>query len=136
MAEKHEYRATGHTEVKSYVPTPFDQVSGGPSLLEIQITETFTGDIQGDGTGRVIQAVREDGSATFAGIERVRGTIAGRSGTFLLQVRGVVVAKAMRAEWFVVPASGTGELAALNGGGGFTAELGQHGDIWLDYSFE
>ena len=66
----------------------------------------------------------------------MRGSIAGRSGTFLLQVRGTVVAKEMHAEWFVVPGSGTGELAALRGDGGFTAELGQHGSIWLDYFFE
>jgi hypothetical protein len=42
----------------------------------------------------------------------------------------------MRAEWFVVPRSGTGELTGLRGDGGFTAHLGQQGSIWLDYSFE
>jgi len=41
-----------------------------------------------------------------------------------------------RSEWFVVPGSGTEELVGLRGDGGFTAQLGQHGSIWLDYSFE
>jgi hypothetical protein len=34
------------------------------------------------------------------------------------------------------PGSGTGELRGLRGDGGFKAELGQHGTIWLDYDFE
>jgi hypothetical protein len=42
----------------------------------------------------------------------------------------------MHAEWFVVQASGTEQLAGLRGDGGFDAQLGQHGTIWLDYFFE
>jgi len=37
---------------------------------------------------------------------------------------------------FVVPSSGTGELHGLRGDGGFKAEIGQHGTIWLDYYFD
>ena len=133
MAEKHQQRATGKTHVTRYFPATFDQPGDGPTLVEVQLTETFTGDIKGEGTGRVIQAARKDGSATFAGIERVRGSMAGRHGTFLLQVHGAVVRKEMHAEWSVVPGSGTGELTGLRGDGGFTAQLGQHGSIWLDY---
>jgi hypothetical protein len=43
-------------------------------------------------------------------------------------------AKEMHAEWFVLDGSGTGELAGLRGDGGFEAQLGQHGSVWLDYS--
>src|SRR5215470_8599884 len=86
MPEKPKHRAVGRTDVQSYLPTTFDEPAEGPTLVEVQLTETFSGDIQGEGTGRVIQAMRRDRSATFAGIERVRGSIAGRSGTFLLQV--------------------------------------------------
>ena len=130
------HHATGRTEVKTYSPTPFDEIADGPSLMEVQLTETFWGDIQGEGTARVIQEARKGGSASFAGMERVRGSLAGRSGSFLLQVTGTVLDKEMKAEWFVVAGSGTGELKSLRGEGGFTAHLGEHGSIWLDYSFE
>jgi len=33
------------------------------------------------------------------------------------------------------PPSGTDQLKGLQGKGGFEAQLGQHGSIWLDYSF-
>lgn len=136
MTEKHKHRATGRTDVTSYVPMTFDEPADGPKLVEVQLTETFTGDIEGEGIARVTQAVRKDGSATFVCIERVGGSIAGRKGTFLLQVSGTIAGKEMRAEWFVIPGSGTLELARLGGDGGFTAQLGQHGSIWLDYFFE
>jgi hypothetical protein len=135
MIERRSQRAAGRTEVKTYVPTTFDELSDGPALLEVQLTETFTGDIEAEGTARVIQAARKDGSATFVGLERVRGSIAGRKGTFLLEVSGTLVDKEMHAEWFVVPGSGTGELGRLRGDGGFNAQLGQRGSIWLDYYF-
>jgi hypothetical protein len=136
MAETHKQRATGRTDVQSYVPTTFDQAADGPALVEIHLTEAFTGDIEGEGSGRAIQAAGQDGSSTLAGIERVRGAIGGRRGTFVLQVGGTVAGNEMRCAWSVVPGSGTGELTGLRGDGGFTAQLGQHGSIWLDYFFE
>ncbi len=136
MTESHKHRATGSTQVKTYVAATFDDVSGAPALVEVRLTEAFTGDISGEGVGRAIQAAREDGSTSFVGIERVRGSIGKRDGTFLLQVSGTVVRKEMHAEWFVLPGSGTGKLAGLRGDGGFKAEVGHHGSVWLDYFFE
>jgi uncharacterized protein DUF3224 len=128
--------ATGRIEVKTYDPKPYDEVDGGPSLTEIYVTETFSGDIEGEGAVRFLQAVRDDGSATFVGIERVTGSIAGREGSFLLQDSGALEGNIVKGDWFVVPRSGTGELAGLRGEGGFEAELGQHATITLDYWFE
>jgi hypothetical protein len=128
-------RATARTEVKAYESKTFDELPDGPALAENHLTETFSGDIEGEGTARVIQSTHKDGSATFVGIERVRGSVGGRAGTFLLQISGSVVGKDMKAEWVVIPETGTGTLAGLRGSGGFTAQLGQHGAIWLDYFF-
>ena len=136
MSDRHRVHAVGRTTVKTYQPTVFDEVPGAPTLSDVRLTETFTGDIAGEGVAHVVQSARADGAGSFAGIERVRGSIGGKQGTFLLQVHGTVVAKQMKAEWFVVPDSGSGELKGLRGEGGFTAELGQHGEIWLDYRID
>ena len=128
--------ATGSIEVKTYDPKSYEEVDGGPSLAEIHVTETFSGDIEGEGVVRFLQASRDDGSATFVGIERVTGSIAGREGSFLLQDSGTLEGNIVKGDWFVVPRSGTGELAGLRGEGGFEAELGQHATITLDYWFE
>jgi hypothetical protein len=136
MSDKQKRHATGRTMVKTYDPKVFDEVPGGPALKDIHVSETFSGDIEGDGVVHVVHAARADGSASFVGIERVRGSIGGKKGSFLLQVSGTVAKKEMDSQWFVIPGSGTGDLRGLRGDGGFKAEIGQHGTIWLDYDFE
>jgi hypothetical protein len=42
----------------------------------------------------------------------------------------------IHAKWFVVPGSGTEDLAGLRGEGGFEGEFGKGSDGWLDYWFE
>jgi len=129
-------QATGLINVKTYVPKPYDEPTEGPKLIRISVTETFTGDIVGEGTAEFLQVVRPEGSASFVGVERVLGKIGRRSGTFVFQDEGTLEGKTVSGSWFVVPESGTGELRGLRGDGGFTAELGQHAKITLDYWFE
>ncbi len=123
--------ATGHIAVSSYVPVPYDTVAEGPGLNELHVTEAFTGDIVGQGGARMLQAARKDGSASFCAIERVTGTLAGRSGTFLLQDEGTLEGTRVAGRWFVIP----GELEGLRGEGTFEAELGQHAAYVLHYWF-
>jgi hypothetical protein len=128
--------ATGRIDVKTYEPQPYEEVDEGTELVEIHVRETFGGDIEGEGVVRFLQAVRKDGSANFVGIERVTGSLEGRTGSFLLQDAGTLEGTTVKGEWFVIPGSGTGDLSGLRGEGGFTAELGQHASITLDYWFE
>jgi hypothetical protein len=136
MSTASKTHATGRIEVKTYEPQPYEEADEGPNLVEIHVSETFSGDIEGEGIARFLQAGRKDGSASFVGIERVTGSIAGRTGSFLLQDAGTLEGKRVNGDWFVVPGSGTGNLSGLRGEGGFTAELGQQASITLDYWFE
>jgi Protein of unknown function (DUF3224) len=136
MSTASKTHATGKIDVKTYEPQPYEEIDDGPNLVEIHVTETFSGDIEGDGVVRFLQAVRKDGSASFVGIERVTGKVAGRKGSFLLQDAGTLEGNTVNGDWFVVPGSGTSELNGLRGEGGFTAALGERADITLDYWFE
>jgi hypothetical protein len=129
-------RANAVITVHTYEPEVYDQQAEGPVLTRIHVAESFSGDIVGDGTVEFLQAARADGSASFAGIERVTGTVAGRSGTFLLQDAGTVDGDIVSGDWFVIPGSGTEELAGLRGEGGFRANLGKDAQVHLDYWFE
>jgi hypothetical protein len=42
----------------------------------------------------------------------------------------------IKATWFVVRGSGTGDLSGLNGEGGFEGQFGKESDGTLDYWFE
>ena len=129
-------RADAIITVREYEPSAYDEPAGGPVLTRIHVEESFSGDISGDGVVEFLQAARADGSASFVGIERVTGTIAGRNGTFLLQDAGTVQDNIVSGDWFVIPGSGTGKLAGLRGEGGFRANLGEGAQVHLDYWFE
>lgn len=55
------------------------------------------------------------GSAAYVAVERVVGTLAGRSGSFALIHRGVMQGGQQALLVTVVPDSGTGQLAGLSG---------------------
>ena len=122
--------------VHKYEPAAYDQPDEGPALTRIHVEESFSGDISGDGLVEFLQAARADGSASFVGIERVTGAVAGREGTFLFQDAGTVQDNIVSGDWFVIPGSGTGKLAGLRGTGGFRASLGEGAQAHLDYWFE
>jgi hypothetical protein len=129
-------RADAVITVHKYEPSAYDEPAEGPVLTRIHVEESFSGDITGDGVVEFLQAARANGSASFVGIERVTGAVAGRNGSFLLQDAGTVQDNIVSGDWFVMPGSGTGQLAGLRGTGGFRANLGESAQVHLDYWFE
>ncbi len=129
-------RAEGTTEVTIDEPTTYDQPGEGPRLNEVHLVETFRGALVGEGTARVLQAQWADGSLRYWAIERITGALAGRRGTFVLQVEGTVHASRNKGAWSVLAGSGTGDLRGLRGEGGFEAEHGKQGLWTLDHWFE
>lgn len=128
-------RANAKITVQSSEAQPFDQ-AGGPALVEIRLTENFTGDIDGDSPVRALQVKRNDKSAQLVSMQRFCGKLAGRQGTFVLQGSEVVENGKIKATWLVVSGSGTGDLSGLRGEGGFEGEFGKGSDGWLEYWFE
>jgi hypothetical protein len=109
---------------------------GGPALVEIRLSESFFGDIEGDSLVRALQALRDDRSASMVSMQRFRGKLGGRQGSFVLQGSATVEQGKIKATWFVVPGSGTGELAGLRGEGGFEGEFGKGSEGTLEYWFQ
>jgi hypothetical protein len=58
-------------------------------------------------------------------MQRFRGELGGREGTFVLQGQEIVENGKIKATWFVVPRSGTGDLSGLHGEGGFEGDFGK-----------
>ncbi|HEU0297950.1 MAG TPA: DUF3224 domain-containing protein [Longimicrobium sp.] len=114
-------RASGTFEVKL---TPLDS-EGVPARMSID--KQFHGDIQGASKGQMLAAMTGvEGSAGYVAMELVTGTLAGRSGTFVLQHSGTMNRGAPSLTITVVPDSGTGELAGLEGTMTIEIVNGQH----------
>jgi hypothetical protein len=105
------HRATGTFEVKL---TP--QTTTEPSLGRMSIDKRFTGDLTGTSKGEMLAAMTAvKDSAGYVAIETVTATLAGRSGTFVLQHSGTMNRGTPSLTISVVPDSATGELAGLTG---------------------
>jgi len=135
MEPRRRARAEAKISVQSSEATPFDQ-SASPTLMEIRLTETFSGDIEGCSPVRALQILRDDQSANLVSVQRFRGRLGERQGSFVLQGFEIVENGRIRATWFVVPGSGTDDLAGLRGEGGFEGQFGKGSNATLDYWFE
>ena len=127
--------ATGTFHVKSWDEKPYDEIGGQAKLTRATVTQSFQGVIEGEGSVEYLMAYREDGTATYVGLQRITGKVGGRSGSFVLQLAGTYENGVAKAGWFVVTGSGTGDLSTLRGGGGFEASHGPEGTVTLDYDF-
>jgi hypothetical protein len=128
-------RAEAKITVQSSEAKPYDQTAS-PALVEIRLSETFTGDIDGESTVRALQVQRDDQSASLVSVQRFHGKLGGRQGTFVLQGSEIVANGKIKATWFVVPGSGTDDLSGLRGEGGFEGRFGKASDGTLDFWFE
>lgn len=128
-------RARAKITVQRSEAKPYDQTASA-QLLELSLSETFTGDMDGESTVRALQIQRSDRSASMVSVQRFCGKLGGRQGTFILQGSEIVENGKIKATWFVIPRSGTGDLSGLRGEGGFEGHFGKASDGTLDYWFE
>lgn len=133
--ERPRMRAKAKITVHGSQADSYDHAAG-PELVEIRLSESFAGDIEGESPVRALQVLRDDRSASMVSLQRFRGKLGGRQGSFVLQGSEIVEQDKIKATWFVVPGSGTGELSGLRGEGGFEGQFGKGSDGTLDYWFE
>ena len=97
------------------------------SLSRMTIDKEFHGDLEGTSKGQMLAAATAvKDSAGYVAIELVTATLAGRSGSFVLQHSGTMNRGASHLSITVVPDSGTGALAGLTGTMAITITAGKH----------
>ncbi len=117
-------QATGSFEVK-LLPQPAADADSG--LGRMSINKLFTGDLQGTSQGEMLAATTAvKGSAGYVAIERVTGTLQGRSGSFMLQHLGTMTRGAPTLAVLVVPDSGTDALTGIAGSLSIAITDGKH----------
>ena len=119
-------RATGSFDVH-LTPDGAPNVAPGSTLAGLTLDKTFRGDLDATSAGRMLSAGTDvKGSAAYVAIERVSGTLSGRTGTFVLQHNGVMTRGAGQLSIAVVPDSGTGDLTGLAGTMSIDITEGKH----------
>jgi hypothetical protein len=97
-------------------PQSEPDVSDGVSRGRMSLDKLFEGDLAATGQGEMLTALTPvKGSAGYVAIERVTGTLSGRSGSFVFQHTGTMTRGAQQLAITVVPDSGTGALTGISG---------------------
>ena len=110
----------GAFEIGSWDEAPFDEAVGVAKLTRASVTKTYSGDVEGTSATEWLMAYQPDKTATFVGLERIRGTVGGCHGSLVLQHVGRFKDGAATGELMVI--SGTDELKGAAGSGSFKAD--------------
>lgn len=106
-------------------PTP--SATSGVTLGRLLLNKTYQGDLQATARGQMLSALTPTtGSAGYVAIEHVTGTLHGRAGSFVLQHSGLMNRGEKQLVITVVPDSGSGELAGLQGRLDIRVSEGKH----------
>jgi hypothetical protein len=113
-----EIRAT--FDIKTWEEVHFDEGAGVAKLTRASVEKAYSGGITGTSVTEWLMAYEPDESASFVGIERIKGTVGGKQGSLVLQHVGAFKDGAATAALTVL--SGTDELEGSTGDGDFVAD--------------
>lgn len=123
--------ASGTFDVKISPQTP-DGKFEDATMGRMTIDKQFHGDLEATSKGQMLTAMTDiKGSAGYVAIERVNGTLHGRTGSFFLQHSASMTRGVPQLSVTVVPDSGTGQLVGLTGKMDIKIDAGKH-----SYAFE
>lgn len=97
-------------------PLAFEGADPQGHLARMAIDKRISGDLEATSKGEMLSTISgTKGSGGYVALERVSGTLHGRSGTFVLQHHGLMHRGTPTLSVTVVPDSGTGELTGIEG---------------------
>ena len=107
---------------KSWDEANYDAPQGQPALAHAEFGLSYAGDLVGESTTRLL-LVYTGGDPNepktllgdYVGLERVTGTLDGRTGSFVVEQHGRHEDGVARTTGRIVPDSATGELVGLHG---------------------
>jgi hypothetical protein len=106
--------------------TPQESAPDAP-VARMLLYKEFHGDLQAVAHGEMLAAHEPlTAAGVYVAIDRVTGTLHGRSGSFLIAHRGMRTADEQQLEIVIVPGSGTGQLAGITGRVGIRIEEQRH----------
>lgn len=110
------HHATGPFEVKMTPQKPDNPVEEAAKIARMAGDKQWHGDLEGTSKVAMLATTPDaKGSGVYVALERVTGTLKGRSGTFLLHHTGIMDRGKPTLTILVAPDSGTGQLTGITG---------------------
>jgi hypothetical protein len=126
-------KATGSFEILSGDEASYEERDGGAKLTHASGDQKFSGDITGDGNVHWLMSYAADKTAHYVGLQRIKGSVGGRTGSFVIEATGNYNGKSSHGSWSVIAGTGAGDLEGITGTGSFDAPSGPKASYELDY---
>jgi hypothetical protein len=108
-------RASGRFDVTITPRAPIDGTVPGPVGV-MALVKQYHGDLVAESVGEMLASHTEStGAAVYVAIERVTGTLAGRTGSFVFAHTGTMTKEAQHLVVTITPGSGTGGFEGIGG---------------------
>jgi hypothetical protein len=107
--------ASGPFEVKMTPQKPDNPVEEAAGIARMTGEKQFHGDLEATSRVEMLSSGDPRNSAVYVALERVTGTLKGRSGSFVLHHTGIMNRGTPQLTIEVSPDSGTGQLTGLTG---------------------
>jgi hypothetical protein len=118
--------ATGEFSVQ-VTPDGENDKAPGSTLGRMLLSKQLHGDFEGTSKGQMLTVGTDvKGSGAYVAVERITGTLHGRSGSFALQHSGTMSAAGLFLNITIVPDSGSGQLTGIAGKMNITIANGKH----------
>jgi Protein of unknown function (DUF3224) len=127
------HQVSGSFEVKAGALEPYNK--DDKAVGRYSLDKQFHGALEGTSRGEMLAfgTGAPGTSGGYVAIEKFTGKIEGRSGSFVLQHSATMTKGKPDSNIFVVPDSGTGDLAGINGKMQIKVEGGKHSYVF-DYT--
>ena len=134
-------RASGTFKVVAFTPTesaPEPSVTTGLPVGLAAMDKRYEGDVEGRSATWFASAFdQSSGVGTYVAMESFEGSLGGAGGSFNFAHSATTHGTDRSDEFFkIVPTSGTGELAGINGTGGMAIDPDGTHRIWFEYELD
>ena len=97
------------------------------AVARMRLYKEFHGDLEAIAHGEMMAAHEPlTGAGVYVAIDRVTGTLHGKSGSFLMAHRGIRNADGQELSIVIVPGTGTGQLTGITGSVGIDIVAKEH----------
>jgi hypothetical protein len=136
QATEHGTGAGTMTQAQGEFDIKMSPVAGDSGLTAMSMEKQYRGDLAGSAKGQFLSSGDPaKGNAGYVAMERVNGTLGGRTGSFsLMQMGQMTTGTPPSLSVVIVPGSGTGELSGLQGTMTIV-NAGGHHRYTLDYEY-
>ena len=127
---------TGTFQITGWDESAYAENNDGSKQSLAKITQTYSGDVEGESQLQYLMAYQSKASGVFVGHEVLTLTAEGRKGSLVLQHNGIFEDGVAKSTFTVICCSGKGDFDGVTGSGKFESTSNGQAEYTLQLDLE